>query len=89
MTDASMGVGGTGTKLSFEDTGFSNVEGSVGLSTIPNQKDTGDCQFFILLSDNTYLDGSYTVFGRVVTGMEIVKKIELGDRITKATIVRG
>lgn len=89
LNDASMGVGGTGTKLAYEDTGASNVEGAVGLSTIPNQKDTGDCQFYILLSDNSYLDGSYTVFGKVVGGLDIVKKIELGDRITKASILRG
>lgn len=89
LNDASMGVGGTGTKLAYEDTGASNVEGAVGLSTIPNQKDTGDCQFYILLSDNTYLDGSYTVFGKVIVGMDVVKKIELGDRITRASILRG
>ena len=32
--------------------------------------------FFIVLADQPALDGTYTVFGRVVEGMDVVKKIE-------------
>lgn len=48
-------------------------------------KDTGGSQFFIVLNrENTkHLDGKHTVFGQVVSGMELISKIEQGDRMLK------
>jgi cyclophilin family peptidyl-prolyl cis-trans isomerase len=54
-------------------------------------------QFFIVTADASFLDGQYTVFGKVITGMELVDALEKGpkeqngavanpDKIVKATI---
>ena len=40
---------------------------------------SGDSQFYICLADRPKLDGKYTVFGQVVSGMEIIDKMEPGD----------
>lgn len=87
--DPSLGKGGSGSKVPFEDSGNPNVEGAVGLSTLPNDRDSGDSQFYILLGPARFLDGSYTVFGKVVSGMDVVRSVELGDKVTSATILRG
>lgn len=89
MGDSSLGTGGSGTKVPYEDSGFANEPGAVGLSTLPNDRDSGDSQFYILLGPARFLDGSYTVFGKVVSGMDVVRAVELGDLVTSATIVRG
>jgi peptidylprolyl isomerase len=49
---------------------------------------TNTSQFYITLADRSYLDGNYTVFGRVVEGMDVVNAIAQGDTIEKVTIVR-
>ncbi|MBL8066423.1 MAG: peptidylprolyl isomerase [Chthonomonadaceae bacterium] len=87
--DPGLGSGGSGKSVPYEDSGHSNVEGAVGLSALPRDKNSGDSQFYILLGPAKFLDGSYTVFGRVVSGMDVVRAVELGDKVTSATIVRG
>jgi len=42
---------------------------------------TNGSQFFIMLADNPNLPKNYTIFGKVTTGMEVVKKIAIGDII--------
>jgi len=54
-------------------------EGSVGMASAG--KDTEGSQWFITHSPTPHLDGRYTIFARVVSGMEVVHKIEIGDRI--------
>jgi cyclophilin family peptidyl-prolyl cis-trans isomerase/HEAT repeat protein len=44
-------------------------------------KDTGGSQFFITMSRQPHLDGNYTIFGEVVSGMEFVDATEIGDAI--------
>ena len=57
-----------------------------------NQPDSANSQFFIVFDDASFLNGQYTVWGKVVDGMENVDKIKRGepvrdpDRITKAHI---
>ncbi|NMF59874.1 peptidylprolyl isomerase [Pseudanabaena yagii] len=46
-------------------------------------------QFYIALDDIYFLDGSYAVFGYVTEGMELVEKIQVGDRIESITITKG
>lgn len=89
MGDPDLGKGGSGAKIAFEDTGLPNVEGSVGLSTPQGQRDAGDSQFYVNLDNNRFLDGNYTVFGQVVRGMDVVKRLRLGDQVTSATVKRG
>ena len=53
--------------------------GAVGLASAG--KDTESCQFFIMLADAPHLDGRYTRFAHVVSGMEVAWKLRVGDRI--------
>ena len=49
---------------------------------------TGGSQFFICLDGQPNLDGSFTPFGHVIRGIEVVDKLEERDQIEKITIVR-
>jgi peptidyl-prolyl cis-trans isomerase B (cyclophilin B) len=49
-------------------------------------KDTGGSQFFITLSPQPHLDGGYTCFGRVLSGMPAVEQMVAGDRILRVRI---
>jgi cyclophilin family peptidyl-prolyl cis-trans isomerase len=49
---------------------------------------TNGSQFYITLGDRSYLDGSYTVFGQVLEGMEVVNSIDQGDKVERVKIVR-
>ena len=89
MSDKSLGEGGSGKKIPYEDSGFQNVVGAVGLATRENDKNSGDSQFYILLSPSRFLDGTATVFGKVVQGMDVVRKVVLGDKVTSVSIIRG
>ena len=37
--------------------------------------DSASCQFFVVQKDSTFLDSKYSIFGRVLTGMEVVDAI--------------
>jgi cyclophilin family peptidyl-prolyl cis-trans isomerase len=54
-------------------------EGSVGMASAG--KDTEGSQWFITHSPTPHLDGRYTIFGKVVFGMDVVHKLEVGDKI--------
>ncbi|NJR52079.1 MAG: peptidylprolyl isomerase [Leptolyngbyaceae cyanobacterium CSU_1_3] len=51
--------------------------------------DSASSQFYFALSDLQFLDGSYAVFGYVTQGMEVVDKIQQGDRIESAKVTKG
>ncbi len=88
MDDSTLGTEGSGETIAYEESGKRNVKGAVGLSTLPRDKNSGDSQFYILLDDKSFLNGSYTVFGQVLSGMDIVEKIEVGDLVTSVTVIR-
>ncbi|MEW5984497.1 MAG: peptidylprolyl isomerase [Acidobacteriota bacterium] len=46
------------------------------------------CQFYITLGDRSYLDGNYTLFGSVVSGMDVVNAIVQGDIVNHVRIMR-
>jgi peptidyl-prolyl cis-trans isomerase B (cyclophilin B) len=50
---------------------------------------SASCQFYLALDDIYFLDGSYAVFGYVTEGMELVEKIQGGDRIESIKIIKG
>ena len=58
--------------------------GLIGMASSGNH--TECTQFFITHAPALHLDGNYTIFGKVVSGMEIVNQIRIGDRIEKITI---
>lgn len=72
------GSGGSGKKLNAEFNKEKHVRGVVSMarSSRPN---SADSQFFIVLKDALFLDGKYTVWGRVVKGMEFVDNINKGE----------
>jgi peptidylprolyl isomerase len=67
------------------------VRGTVSMARAQDPN-SGDSQFFICFADSPWLNGQYTVWGRVTEGMENVDTIERGepvrnpDRIEKATM---
>jgi len=69
------GKSGLGTIESEIDNNFDYVKGSVGLArTFEN--DTEDSQFFIILQDEPLFEGEYTPVGKVLYGLEVLKKIK-------------
>ena len=73
------GKSGLGTIKSEIDNNFSYTKGSVGLArTFKN--DTEDSQFFIILQDEPLFEGEYTPVGRVLYGLEVLKKIKYDRR---------
>ena len=59
--------------------------GSVAMAHAGNPAQA-DSQMYITLRPTPELDGKYTVFGQVISGMDVVRKIEIGDVIKKVTI---
>lgn len=47
---------------------------------------TNGSQFFIMLADNPSLPKNYTIFGKVTTGMDVVKQIQVGDKMLGITV---
>lgn len=62
-----------------------HVRGALGIST--RGRDTGDAQFFVDLVDNPRLDHEYTVFGQVLTGMDVADRVLEGDVIESVQIL--
>jgi peptidyl-prolyl cis-trans isomerase B (cyclophilin B) len=70
------GTGGLGLlKAEFSDQPF--VRGTVAAVRQPSSVDSAGTQFFVCLQPQTALKGQYTVFGEVVSGMEVVDQISL------------
>jgi len=44
--------------------------------------DSAGSQFYVCLAPQPGLDGQYTVFGQVIEGMDVIDKIQQGDKIT-------
>ena len=85
------GTGGSGQKLKAEFNKEPHVRGTVSMARAQSP-DSGDSQFFICFDDARFLDGQYTAWGKVISGMENVDKIKRGepvrdpDKIVKATM---
>ncbi|MBL8048013.1 MAG: peptidylprolyl isomerase [Chthonomonas sp.] len=91
LTDDSIGSGGTGAAIPFEETGWKHTKGAVGLAmkADANGKLVGDSQFYFMLGNAGFLDGKYTVFGRITKGAELLEKLAEGDVITRVSLNRG
>jgi len=74
------GTGGSGKKLKAEFSREPHVRGTVSMARAQSP-DSGDSQFFICFDDARFLDGKYTVWGKVIEGMEHVDKIKRGEPV--------
>lgn len=72
------GTGGSGVKIPAEFSRETFSRGAVGMARA-SDINSADSQFFICFDDCSFLDGKYTLWGRVVSGMEFVDKIKRGD----------
>ena len=74
------GTGGSGKKLPAEFSREPHTRGTVSMARAQNPN-SGDSQFFICFEDAAFLNGQYTVWGKVVDGMENVDKIKRGEPV--------
>ncbi len=81
------GNGGPGYQIRCEINQLLYDRATVGMAL--SGKDTGGSQWFVTHSPQPHLDGGYTVFGRVVTGMDVVDKIVRGDVIQSIVVKPG
>jgi cyclophilin family peptidyl-prolyl cis-trans isomerase len=81
------GEGGPGYTIRDEISPRPYLRGVVGMAL--DWRDTGGSQFFITHSPHPHLDGQYTAFGHVVSGMDVVDRIEIGDVIRQVRVWDG
>jgi peptidyl-prolyl cis-trans isomerase B (cyclophilin B) len=73
--DRSMhGMGGPGSRVKAEFNSKPHKRGTVSMAR-SNDPDSAGSQFFICVADSNFLDWQYTVFGEVISGMEVVDKV--------------
>jgi cyclophilin family peptidyl-prolyl cis-trans isomerase len=61
-------------------------EGTVGIASAG--KDTEGSQWFVTTGDYPHLNGRYTVFAEVLSGLDIVEKLTQDDKILKVNLIR-
>ncbi|MBQ2810956.1 MAG: peptidylprolyl isomerase [Alphaproteobacteria bacterium] len=71
------GTGGSGQKLKAEFNTLEHKRGTVSMARAMDP-DSADSQFFICFADAPWLNGQYTVWGEVISGMEYVDMIKKG-----------
>ncbi len=84
-----VGSGGPGYRIPAE-IGLPHEKGAVAMArqgdqVNPEKKSSGS-QFYITLEATPFLDGGYSVFGKVVDGMDVVEQIRRGDVMTKVVV---
>ncbi len=80
------GSGGPGYTIKAEFNKQKHVRGAVAMAR-SQSPDSAGSQFYITLAPAHFLDGQYTVFGKVTSGMEAVDKIRVGDKMKTVKIV--
>ena len=79
------GWGGPGFSLRTEISMANYEQGSCGMASAG--KDTEGSQFFVTHISTPHLDGRYTIFGKIVKGMDVVDRLQIGDMITTVQLV--
>jgi len=79
------GTGGPGYQIKAEFNKQKHLRGTLAMAR-SQSPDSAGSQFYICYGATPHLDGQYTVFGRVVSGMEHVDRIKQGDTMTSVTI---
>ena len=72
------GTGGSGRRLKAEFSNAKHVRGTASMAR-SQSPDSADSQFFICFAPAPFLDGKYTVWGEVVSGMEHIDAVKKGD----------
>ncbi|HEX2581125.1 MAG TPA: peptidylprolyl isomerase [Dongiaceae bacterium] len=72
------GTGGSGQNIPAEFNDAHHIRGTLSMARAQDP-DSADSQFFICFAPAPFLDGQYTIFGQVVSGMEAVDHIKRGD----------
>ena len=85
MDHPDMGTGGPGYTIKAEFNNRKFDRGLLGMARM-NDPDSAGSQFYIMLGPASHLNGQYTAFGRVVSGMEVVDTIKVGDRVKSMKI---
>lgn len=80
------GRGGPGYQFEDETRGNPLKHGTGYLSMANAGANTNGSQFFITHAPQPHLDGKHTVFGKVVSGMDVVLAIRQGERMEKVTV---
>jgi peptidyl-prolyl cis-trans isomerase B (cyclophilin B) len=86
--DPRIGTGGPGYRLKAEFNARKHLTGTVAMAR-SQDPDSAGSQFYICLAPQPSLDGQYTVFGQVSSGMDVVAKIQADDVIQSVRIVHG
>jgi len=84
--DPKLGTGGPGYTIKAEFNKRRHERGVVAMARRPDPDSAGS-QFYITLAPAYRLDGQYTIFGRVTSGMDVVDGVTIGDRIASIKIV--
>ena len=71
---SSHGMGGPGHTIKAEFNDEPHVRGVVSMAR-SEDPDSAGSQFFVVVKDSDFLDGQYTAFGRVISGMDVADKI--------------
>ena len=79
------GAGGSGQKLPAEFSAEKHVRGTCSMARAANPN-SGDCQFFIMFEPARSLDGQYSIWGQVVSGMEFVDNIKKGNSFNNGMV---
>ena len=82
------GTGGPGYTIKAEFNKQKHVRGSLAMAR-SQHPDSAGSQFYITYGPTPHLDGNYTVFGEVTSGMEHVDRIKQGDRMKSVVIVEA
>jgi peptidyl-prolyl cis-trans isomerase B (cyclophilin B) len=84
--DPKLGTGDPGYKIKAEFNKQKHDRGAVAMAR-SQHPDSAGSQFYITLANVNFLDGKYTVFGRVTRGMDVVDRVRAGDRMKSVRIV--
>lgn len=87
------GSGGPGytIKGEFPENGVNNplkhVAGTISMART-NEPNSAGSQFYICTQPVPHLDGKYAAFGQVIKGLDVAKKLQVGDKMTKVTMAK-
>jgi cyclophilin family peptidyl-prolyl cis-trans isomerase len=83
----SWGTGGSGSPIGVAEFG-TGLRHSIGVVSMAHAgaPAKADSQFFIVIGPASHLDGKHQIWGRITSGMDVVNKLAVPDRIIRATV---